>query len=217
MSIKKNNMKRYFNCFVVVLLFFTISVKAHQTETSTTMLVENENKTWVVQISAALTAFQQEIKMHYSETPYKTPEEFKEMVLEYVKRNLEIKLNDNERITLSEGMVKLGHETKVVFEVFGVPQDLKSVFIKNETFKDIHRNQSVLVILKEGFDKKQFILKEANNHQLKLETDGIKFKEVEEQQISISSLNIILILAVLLAIGFLFHSIAERKKIRTVN
>lgn len=206
-------MKKYFS-YLLLLLLFTQTVKAHQTEVSTTMLVENENKTWVLQISASLTAFQKEIRMHYAETPYKTPEEFKQMVLEYVKSNLVIEFNNKKQsIILGEGVVKLGHETKVVFEVFGVPETINSVLVKNETFKDIHRNQSALVILKAGVERKQFVLDADNNHLIDLELDGNTFQRVEEQNISASSINIILIILVLLVFGVIAQKLLLGKKL----
>ena len=160
--------------FVVVLLI-TISAKAHQADVSTTMLVERENNTWVVQISASLTAFQHEIRTHFSETPYKTPEEFQRMVLEHMKNNFLINFN-GENISFGEGVVQLGHETKVVFEVFGIPSDIQTVQVKNTAFQDINKNQSALVLLKEGFNKEHFVLNDANDHTLNLYVEGNTFK-----------------------------------------
>ena len=163
------------------VLFFTMVAKAHQSDVSTTMLVESENNTWVVQISASLTAFQHEIKTRFSETPYKTPEEFQQMVLEHLKNNLRINFNGKD-ISFGEGIVKLGHETKVVFEVFGIPSDIQTVLVKNAAFQDIHRNQNALVLLKEGFNKEHFVLNDANNHTLKLYVDGNTFKILDNKE-----------------------------------
>ena len=198
-------------------MFFSTSVQAHQPEISTTMLVENDNNTWIFQISASLTALQQEIKMHYTETPYKTPEEFQEMVIEYIKNNLKIVFNGNKIVTLSHGIVRLGHETKVIFEVVGVPKNIESVLIKNESFKDIYNNKSALVILKEGFNKESFVLTKDNNHVLKLKVDGNSFKRLDEEIINSSSLNIILLLAVVCTFGLLVHSINKRKQLKEAN
>ncbi len=194
-----------------IFLSISISVSAHQPDVSTTMLVEKENNTWILQISASLTAFQQEIRTHFSETPYKTPEEFQQMVLEHIKNNLEIKYNNNHTITLSEGIVKLGHETKVVFEVFGVPLDIKSIEFKNSAFKDIHKNQSALVILKEGFNKEHFVLKNENNHTLKLLVNQDKFVLETKNQASLFSSKTLFILLGIVALGFLSKIIISKK------
>ncbi|WP_179334468.1 hypothetical protein [Winogradskyella costae] len=207
-------MKRILSFCVLGLLFFSQSVKAHQPEISTTMLVENSNNIWVLQISASLTAFQQEIKLHYAETPYSSPEEFREMVIAHVKTNLDIEFNGNHEVTLSQGLVKLGHETKVIFQLEGVPKEISSVVVENKTFQDIYNNKSAVVILKEGYDKDNFVLTKDNNHILKLESTGHKFIRVEEKTLSSSSLNVILILFVICALGLLVHSIGIRKKLK---
>ena len=99
-------MKKLLFAFVIGL--FSMASFAHNPDASTTMLVEKENNSWVLQISASLTAFQQEIRTHFAETPYKTPEEFQKMVLEHIKNNLEISFNDGENISLGQGNRKAG-------------------------------------------------------------------------------------------------------------
>jgi len=190
-----------------IFLLASITAKAHQPEVSTTMLVEKENNVWILQISASLTAFQQEIKTHFYETPYKTPEEFQLMVLQHVKNNLKIRFNKNQEITLSAGVVKLGHETKVVFEVFGVPSNISSVYVKNTAFKDIYKNQSALVLMKDGFNKEHFVLNKTNEHSLNLEVGEDKFIKIVGNKIDISSSRILIAVMgvlIVLSCGVLF-------------
>ncbi|MCF8244262.1 MAG: hypothetical protein K9J37_05610 [Saprospiraceae bacterium] len=47
--------------------------------------------------------------------------------------------------------MQLGHETSVVFELAGVPENFSEISVKNSSFKDISRNQSALIVLKKGF------------------------------------------------------------------
>ena len=200
-------MKKYL--LLLIVLFSSLSF-AHNPNTSTTMLVEKENNTWVLQISASLTAFQQEIKTHFAETPYKTPEEFQQMVIEHIKNNLNIVFNDSQTITLSKGIVKLGHETKVVFEISGVPLDIKSVFITNSTFKDIYKNQSGLLVLKAGFKKEHFILNNKNSHTLKLIAGDDKFV-VEEKKENSFSTTIVYVSLAIIALGAVYLIIKRKK------
>ena len=201
-----------------IAFLVTLAVNAHQPDKSTTMLVEQENKTWVLQISASLTAFQQEIRTHFADIPYKTPEEFQQMVLEHIKNNFNITFNDSQDIRLSEGRVILGHETKVVFEVFGVPSDIKSVFVKNSAFKDIHHNQSALVLLKEGFNKEHFVLNDANKHNLNLKVEGNKFVEIVEKENSMVTSKIVLplISVFLLALGIMAFIKINKKERKVI-
>lgn len=192
-----------FNKFILfVLLGVNISAYAHQTETSTTLLVEKENNTWVLQISASLTAFQQEIKVHFAE--YNTPEEFQQMVLKHVINNVDITFNENQTITLINGVVKLGHETKVVFEVFDVPSEIKSIHVKNNAFNDIYKSRSALVILKNGFNKEHFILNHKNKYELKLVVDGNSFVQELRNEASFFSFKMLFVLLSITILGLLY-------------
>lgn len=197
---------------VFILGLFSLASLAHNPDASTTMLVEKENNVWVLQISTSLTAFQQEIRTHYAETPYKTPEEFQKMVLEHIKNNLEISFNDGEFISLGQGVVKLGHETKAVFEVLGIPLEVQTVRIKNTTFKDISRNQNAFMLFKQGFTKDQFILNNANNHTLALEVNGNKFLEVGQSKASFFSPYFGLAFIGIIGIGYIFFYVFGNKK-----
>lgn len=197
------------------LLLVSMVTKAHQADVSTTMLVERENNTWVLQISASLTAFQHEVRTHFSETPYETPEEFQQMVLEHMMNNLHFSFNGGEEVTLSHGVVKLGHETKVVFEVFGIPSVINSVLVKNTAFKDIHKNQSALFLFKEGFNKEQFLLNNANNHALALEVSGNKFMEVAQSRAGFSESGLFVVAFPLILVALAF--VTGLKPVRVIS
>lgn len=162
------------NWFLNIALFLSAwTVQAHQTEISSTMLVEQDNNTWVLQIRSALTAFDQIIKTNYP--PYENVEAFQSLVIKHLQDNLEISCNNQDIITLQNGAVKLGHESSVVFEVIGIPENIESMHVKNSSFNSIHRSQSALIILKKGFDKKQFILNRQNNYELELLANNNQF------------------------------------------
>lgn len=147
---------------------------AHQPDLSSTMLVEQADNEWVLQVRSALTAFQYEVKYHFGDSAYATPKEFQDLVLELVKENILIKFNDA-NIRLDSGIVRLGHETNVVFKVSGTPKDIETLFVKNGTFSHVSRNQSALILLKKGFQKEQFILNFKNEHTVKLIATDDKF------------------------------------------
>lgn len=160
--------------FLNIALFLSAwSVQAHQTEISSTMLVEQDNNTWVIQIRSALTAFDQTIKANYPK--YESAEAFQALVLQHLKNNLQIRFNDQDVVTLKNGAVKLGHETSVVFEVIGVPEKIESVFVKNSSFKSINHSQGALLIFKKGFDRKQFTLNKKNDYELQLQAANNQF------------------------------------------
>ncbi|WP_036154471.1 hypothetical protein [Maribacter forsetii] len=194
-------MKKYISVCIVVLC--SMLGYAHNPDISTTMLVEKGDGTWILQISSSLTAFQQEVRTHFTETPYNSPEEFQQMVLEHIKNNLEISYNNGSKINFGQGIVKLGHETKVVFEVFGIPSNLQSLQVTNTTFKDIGRSQSALFLFKDGFQKDQFVLNNENGHTQELIASGNKFIEPNEQNASFNSTFAIIIVISLLVFSFI--------------
>lgn len=175
-------MKKYI--LSLVLFLSALNAQAHHVDVSSTMLVEQENNSWVLQIKTALTAFEQEIKAKNLETPYKTAEEFQALVIQHVKDNLHIYFNEEDTVTLKNGRIKLGHESNIVFEVVGVPETFNSVYVKNSSFKNIHRNQSALIILKKGFTKKQFILNDKNEHAMHLKVADNQLLPFEKQVVT---------------------------------
>ncbi len=191
-------------CILIVLLCAWTS-KAHQADISTTMLVEKEAGIWVLQITAALTAFEYEVHRHYSDTAYTTPKEFEELVIRHVSENLGLDFNNEQEITWQNALVKLGHETMVRFELSNVPTDIRTIVVKNASFKNIHRNQSALVILKKGMAKKQFVLNNDNEHQVSLRANATDFilQEARSSRIPFSD-QVIFGVAILLVSFFVW-------------
>ncbi|WP_051477525.1 hypothetical protein [Aquimarina pacifica] len=158
------------------------------------------------------------MRFNFADTPYKSPEEFKKMVLDHVRNNLEIICNENEIITIHEdGFVKLGHETNVIFKVSGIPKEIHSIFLKNTSFKNIYKSKSALGILKNGFEKNHFILNPNNNHQVRVFVEENTF--VLEKEASTASLfsNIYFYVAFIALLIFLvvllFHTNFKRNRI----
>lgn len=173
--------------FFLLLLISGASLQAHQPDISTTMLVERGEGRWLLQLNASLTAFEYEVKTVFPGKTYSTPAEFQQLVLDLVLAKVEIDFNDGTKAELLNGIVKLGHETNVVFELKNVPASLTSVSVRNSTFRDIHRNQSALVFLKKGFERKQQILDGSNGHTLRFVLFGDGYTVSEASALPISN------------------------------
>ncbi|MFK7809203.1 MAG: hypothetical protein AB8F74_15475 [Saprospiraceae bacterium] len=159
-------MKKYF--LQVILLLYSINLLAHSPDVSTTLLSEQENGKWVLQVKAALTAFEYEVATAFPEIKYQSPEEFKSLVIRHLQNNVSIVVDGNKTAEINKPFVKLGHETNVVFELTDMPKDFISIDFRNSSFKNINKNQSALIILKKGFAKNQFVLNKVNSHTAKL-------------------------------------------------
>lgn len=180
------------------LIFSSWIVQGHQPDLSSTMLVEQKDGNWVLQVRGSLTAFQYEVRNHYGENAYDTPEKFQELVINHLMENLSINFGGQDTAVLQHPFVKLGHETNVVFQVLGVPKTIKSLSVKNSCFKNIQSNQSALLVLKEGFSKEQFVLNNSNEHTVQLTVDGTQFVQYAGINISQSSWMFILLGGVLI-------------------
>ena len=200
--------------FLSIVLYWVIigALSAHSPELSSTILKEQENSKWVLVVRAPLTALQYEISTHYGESAYSSPEEFQALVVEHLKENVSIRLNEMDTLTLQKGMVKLGHETNVVFQLVGMPEVVNSLSIKNSSFKDIRRHQSALIVLKNQFSKTQFILDKENQYTAKLIAVDNQFVQYAESTMSKSpSLIYLLVGLLILALGAgLFYRMINR-------
>jgi len=162
--------------FLVVVLFFTLESKAHQPDVSTTLLIEQSESNWILQIRAALTAFEAEIEYHFGKSSYKTSEEFQDLVRKHMQDKLSVMFNDETPIFLKDGKIKLGHESSITFNISTAPNAIELLKVTNSAFSDIPRNQSALMIIKKGFAKDQFILNNENDHTAQLLVIDSKFE-----------------------------------------
>lgn len=194
--------------FLLTTLLFAQSTEAHQPDLSSTMLVEQDDNNWILQIRAALTAFEYETEQRYGKDAFATPEEFRNLVLEYVQANIKVLFNETNLVVLKNGKVKLGHETSITFEITNVPADIQYLTMENSTFNHISRNQSALIILKKGFAKDQFVLNNKNEHKVELQVKNAKFELVtplaESKTSGLSRMIVGLVVSMLLLLFFMF-------------
>ncbi len=163
-------------------LCLTLGLRAHQPDLSSTILVEQGENNWVLQVRAALTAFEYEVEANYGEGAYTNPEEFQALVADWVRANLAIRFNDGVLTELQKATVSLGHETLVTYQLSAVPAEIQTLLVRNTSFSDIAHNQSALLVLKQGFTKEQFTLNNKNAHTAKLNVTGAQFELVAPAQ-----------------------------------
>ncbi|MDA7501976.1 hypothetical protein N8482_01755 [Chitinophagales bacterium] len=186
-------------------LFISLEAKAHNPDVSSTLLVEQTEGKWLLQIRAALTAFEFQVEEHYGENSYTSPEEFEQLVIDHVRKNISILFNQSDPIELQHGLVKLGHETSVTFEVKGVPTSFELLTLKNSSFSDITRNQGTLIILKEGFEKSKFTLNNTNDHTVNLKVDNSTLREIAKAQGNNLSIYLLISVSLLLLLFVYFR------------
>lgn len=188
---------KYF--LILSFVFTSIFTSAHQIDLSSIIFSKTNDGKIVMQVTSSLTAFQGEINFNNPKNSYKTPEEFQQLVITHFYKNFSIEINGDTDLKLINPMVILGHETKVVAEVIGIPENIKSLFLKNEIFKDIHNNQSVVIFAINGFPKNNnFVINKENNYQLNLALIDNIWQVSNNDKIKSNYLNYILAIFIIL-------------------
>ncbi|WP_281323993.1 hypothetical protein [Flavobacterium sp. IMCC34518] len=160
----------------ILFLFYSFSIFAHQPDLSTVMIYQDETGKCFLQFYSSLTAFEGEVDYKYSKNAYKTPEEFRALVIAHFNKSVLFICNAKDTLKFGKPQVLLGHETKLVAEVFGFPKKITSMYFKNTLFMDIPHNQSSLIILKKGLPNQLFVLNNENKQEINLVLENGKWK-----------------------------------------
>lgn len=146
----------------ILLLWCSFGVQAHGFDYSVMRFTETENRTWDLTITSSLDAFRKEVRLHFSDTPYATPEQFNEQLLAHINKTLTLSAK-TKQITLGEGKVSLGHETSVVFKNITFAKNTQKITLTNGAVKDIYRHTTKLIVTPLSSDKQSFILNKSND------------------------------------------------------
>lgn len=152
-----------------------------------------------------MTAFEQEVITYYGDSSYSNPEEFQQLVVDYFRNKISVVFNEIDTAVLQSGMVKLGHETQVIFQLAETPENFQALQVHNSGFSDISRNQGFVVVLKDGFTKERFDLNKDNHHTVRLRPGDGKFELLDSNSNALFRPIIVIILVSigLLALGYL--------------
>lgn len=158
-------MTKYF--FLMLFVLGLTSLSAHQKNISSTMLVEVEEGKWILQVRAALTAFEHEVKYTFPDEKFESVEEFKAQVLQLMQDNVQLSFGDK-LYALKDGKVSLAHESSVTYPINIEGLDMSNIHIVQTAFDDIRSNKSAFIIRKSDAKPQQFILNKANLHTAKI-------------------------------------------------
>ena len=201
-------------CLCLSLTCWT--AQAHQPQLSSTLLAERGENQWVIQIRAALTAFEYEVEQHFGKDAYASPEAFQELVIQDVREHLTVQFNDNLPVSLENPIVKLGHETTLAFQIIGTPKEIQTLTVQNQSFDNISRNQSALIVVKENFAKQQFVLNQQNKHRVELKVEQSRFELVSSNQNSSPFALIILSIIFSAILGLMWFRYQKRQGLKAI-
>jgi hypothetical protein len=203
------------NLILFGLFFFRLlPCFAHQPDMSTMMLYQDEKGRSFLQIYSSLTAFEGEIDYKFSKNAYKTAEQFKSLVIKHFEKNVFFILNSKDTLRFGQPKVILGHETKLVCEVFGFPKNTSELLIKNAMFKNIPNNQSMVILLQKGLPHEQFTLNNDNQQQINLKLINGSWQPNVSTNFKSNYLYIIVLFVLLILVIFILYYKRFAKGIR---
>lgn len=154
------------------LILMGINTYAHQPHLASFVFSKTDDGKYVVQFVGALTGFEGEINYNYGENAFKSPEEFRALVIDYFNKSTTFSINQ-QKMTFENPMVILGHETKLVAEVTDVPETVESIEFKNTFFQNTSHNQLTVLFVDSEFPKEKWVLSNKNQHRIRLiKTNG---------------------------------------------
>lgn len=194
---------------LLIFLLGVQAVQAHNPDLASLMIYEQNGKS-ILLIKSSLTAFEGEIDYLYGKDSYKTPEAFNRLVVQHFQQNCSVLVN-GKVVTFSNVQVQLGHETNLFAELDNLPKTIESFSVRNALFADMHNNVCELILSLKGYEQKQYVLTNANNHEVSLTmVDGEWIAKKPTSTFSFTP-NLILVLTILLVTSIILLVTRKRK------
>jgi len=205
------NLKKRIVKYSLVLLFLLMNktLLAHNPDASSIIISRTDSGQVILQISSSLTAFQQEVNFINGQGAYQSPEEFKKLVINHFNNTFSIVINKKDTLTFKNPKVFLGHETKLISEIIGLPENIESIQLKNEVFKDIYRNQSVVIFLMDGFPKEKFTINAETKQEVNIALKNGNWVHVNKV-VTNKNPNYFIFLGGLLVLVFIIYFLVNR-------
>ena len=161
-------MKKFIYIFFILLV--PILSKAHSPLISTVAIIKSKENTWSVHISASLSAFQYAlINADKSlQLDSLSSDLFQQRVIDLLRRKLRVQITGRENIILEDGIVKLGHETEVVFKLSVKENNPRSIKIKNESFLSIADHYCVVKVITPDGASSNILLEKDNEYSVEV-------------------------------------------------
>lgn len=195
--------------YLTLLLLFANGAKAHQPDLSNLMIYE-QNGRYFLAIKSSLTAFEGEIDYLFGSNAYKTPEAFQQLVIRHFQKNCFV-IIDGDTMRFVNPQVMLGHETTLFAEMMNIPDKPNSIHIRNTVFKDMPSNMCEIILSLKGINQKQYILENANRHEVKFKSENNSWMIVENKH-SVLTTSYLFIGTGLLVVALIVFTISRKKK-----
>lgn len=199
---------------MLIMIITSFSGRAHQPELSTAVLSKTDTGKYILQITTSLSAFEGEIDYLYSKNGYKTPEDFKKLVVDHFNKNVFFIVNEKDTLKFGQPLIILGHESKLIVEVLNIPKDINAFYFKNTMFKDMPHNQMAMIMLVDGFPKAQYVLENTNEQTIQLQLEKGTWIAVEKTELVIKKYSLIFFFLVLLMTPWFYVNYSDKKYLK---
>jgi hypothetical protein len=171
---------------ILILVFLFVNVQhghAHSPQISTITLIQNKDNTWNLIVGASLSAYQYELANSYPNQRFDSVQVnlFRPLLLNHLRRNIRIKANNSKAASLQNGMVILGHQTDVRFDVKGVPEELQSIDIQQLSFYSLGGHYCLFKIITLRNGTFSHVLERENNYSVSLVLENDRFIDVAQK------------------------------------
>lgn len=136
---------RKFIYFIFIVLLPNLT-EAHSPLISTVALIKSKDNIWKVHVSSSLSAFQYALTSDDKSLQLDSLsfDLFQQKIIDLLRRKLKIEISGDKDTKLEDGIVKLGHETEVVFKLSGNENNTGSINIENGSFLSIPDHYCIL-------------------------------------------------------------------------
>lgn len=192
---------------VALILLNPLLGWAHSPLLSTAAITKNKNNTWSVHISASLSALQLELKNRYPtiQVDSLTADEFQRLVLRHLRETVTIEDSKKGAIELKNGLIKLGHQTDIRFDITGISGQPRELRVQHLGFFTLRNHYCVFTIVTPETGRTNFILQQDNRFTVDLAFKGHSITEIHPAK-PIGSWSLALLslacLLFLIAIGY---------------
>ena len=143
---------------------------AHSPQISTLTLVQNKDNTWTLMMRASLSAYQYELTDGYinGQTNSMQAADFQPLLLAHLRKNIRIRANGSDTISLQNGQVVLGHQTDVRFDVVGMPEQVQLLDVQQLSFAGLGQHVCILKVITQTGGSSTFVLQQDTDYAVSL-------------------------------------------------
>lgn len=155
-------------CIIDINLTKTL---AHNPQVSNISINQDaDTKKYSLLINVPLSTCENELRNSYPSIKIDSlsKNEFQELLLNHFKKNIQFIANKNDTLLISNGMLSIGHETQLIFELSGLPQTVHTLRLKYAALSSQYDHFAVLQISLADKTTGKFVFNNDNKYELSL-------------------------------------------------